>query len=63
MGDNLPYVNLGTTADVTTVSLGQDHACAVVGAGNVKCWGGNFYSQFGNGTTTQSLVPVDVVGP
>jgi len=51
MGENLPYVDLGTNSDVHAVSLGQDHACALVGEGNVKCWGGNEYGKLGLGDT------------
>lgn len=39
MGANLPYVDLGTGVVVTSVALGEAHTCAVVGDGDVKCWG------------------------
>ena len=49
MGDNLPAVDLGLTA--TAVVAGDDHRCALLPGGRLKCWGGNDDGQLGLGDT------------
>jgi alpha-tubulin suppressor-like RCC1 family protein len=36
---------------VTAVAVGGDHACAIVGGGQVRCWGDNSVGQLGTNTT------------
>lgn len=56
----VPVSGVGLT--FTAVSLGDFHTCAVRANGAAYCWGGNGSGQFGNGTTTNSTVPVPVSG-
>ncbi len=53
---------LGLTSGVTGLGAGGLHSCASITSGGVKCWGWNYYGQLGDGTTTQQLSPVSVVG-
>ncbi|XRB15687.1 EGF-like domain-containing protein [Pseudoscourfieldia marina] len=53
MGDNLPYVDLGTGRTVKQISAGGSHTCAILDNDKVKCWGWNGYGQLGYGDTTQ----------
>ncbi len=60
-------VGLGGTGTLTGVaslssSDDEDGYCALLTSGGVDCWGANTWGDLGNGTTTESDVPVAVVG-
>ena len=59
---NVPtsVVSLGTT--IRSISGGLRHTCAITTGGAAKCWGYNALASLGNGTLTDSLIPVNVVG-
>jgi alpha-tubulin suppressor-like RCC1 family protein len=44
------------------ISSGNAHVCAITSAGGIDCWGANDFGQLGDGTTTDSTKPVQVVG-
>ena len=51
-----------SAASVTSISSGKLHTCVVTTTGGVKCWGINEFGRLGDGTTTNSSVPVNVAG-
>lgn len=52
-------IGLGGTA--TAVAAGWYRTCALLSNGDIKCWGSNGTGALGDGTTTDSASPVQVV--
>jgi alpha-tubulin suppressor-like RCC1 family protein len=54
-----PVVPEGLDADVVDIAGGDSHVCALMAAGEVMCWGGDFAGQLGTGETGgEELTPV-----
>lgn len=51
MGDNLPYVDLGTDRTVKKLACGSYHTCGILDNNKVKCWGNASSGQLGYGST------------
>ena len=59
---NIPVEVTGLTSQVTAISAGNAHTCAIHSEHAAKCWGDNDFGQLGNDSTTNSDVPVEVDG-
>lgn len=59
---DVPVAVTGLTGVVALASEGGDSFCAVGTGGSVECWGDNGSGALGDGSTTDSAVPVPVTG-
>ena len=55
-------VTVGAFLPATGITAGLNHTCTIQGTGTVQCWGDNSYGQLGDGTTNDSITPVEVTG-
>ena len=62
MGDNLPFVDLGTGRTAVFVTAGKSHHCVVLDDASVKCFGWNYYGQLGYGDLVDRGKAADSVG-
>ena len=53
---------VGTLNNITDITAGSEQTCALLQDNTMKCWGQNSTGQLGNGTTTNSPIPVAVEG-
>ena len=49
--------------DIAEITAGFDYSCARLTNGEARCWGANDRGQLGDGTTTDSVLPVVVSNP
>lgn len=61
MSSGVP-LQIGGLSNVTAVSAGESHSCALHANGTVSCWGNGEYGQLGHGSRASSATPVVVSG-
>lgn len=60
---NTPVPVAGLSSGVISITAGYESTCALTNAGAVWCWGNDSSGQLGDGTYTQSNIPVQVLDP
>jgi alpha-tubulin suppressor-like RCC1 family protein len=62
-GDSsVPRDVTGFSGDAVELTMGYGHTCAWMSAGEILCWGWNKHGQLGDGTQSDRLLPVEVLG-
>src|ERR1700735_976713 len=56
-------VQLPAGVTATAVTVGEAHSCALTSEGGAYCWGYNHDGELGDGTTTETTTPVEVLLP
>jgi alpha-tubulin suppressor-like RCC1 family protein len=51
---------IGMASSAITVATGEQHTCAVITGGGLKCWGSNEHGMLGDGILSYSPIPVSV---
>lgn len=62
MGDNLPFISLGTGRTATAIAAGANHTCALLDNSALKCWGYNAFGQLGLGHALDQGVAANQMG-
>jgi alpha-tubulin suppressor-like RCC1 family protein len=57
-----PVDVIGLSSGVTDITVGENHACALLNTGEVLCWGYNGQGAVGDGSRDTHSSPVPVVG-
>lgn len=63
ISSSVPIAVNGLPGPAVDVAIGDDHACALLGDGDIWCWGRGGSGQLGDGLSQNSLAPVRVVKP
>lgn len=59
---NVPEAVSNLSSGVMEIVAGQDHTCARLEDGSLRCWGSNGFGQLGDGSENSSNLPVAVSG-
>jgi alpha-tubulin suppressor-like RCC1 family protein len=51
MGDSLAFVNVGAGRYAVDIDVGEEHTCAILDNGDLKCWGEGLNGRLGRDTT------------